>query len=389
MAAGGVRLERVLVRDLPALARRAANDGGADALIPITLARARAQAANPAAGADDVGLLVASVDGRRIGYLGLVPVRTTGCAGSGKAAFLSTYFVAPQHRNTGAGTLLMLESMALGVDLFVAGFAEITRKVCMAMGFRDVGPIEILCLRLDAGIGLPLLIQRGRDRFPAGPHARAIELARRLSRSTLEPILRWALVEALRLTLGTSRRRVLFVPVERVTTPAGAAALSTPGDAKRFVRDDDVVNWMLHNPWLVQGKTPAGDYAFSSCRRRFRFLAFTLRDGSGGADLGYVVLRLSDDGRRTDLTILDAVYTEPALAAHTILLALREARRHGADRIVCGGEYAQALAGSRLLRLLTLREQRGALFLSRAHSDAAARGPVLVPGICDGDAPYV
>lgn len=388
--AGRVSVERIRVGDLPALAPRATEDQEPGTLVPITRERALAQAANPAATGSDIGLVLARLEGKPIGYLGLVPVGTTGPAGHGRASFLSTYYVAPEHRNTGAGTLLMLEALALGVDLFVAGFADVTRKVCLALGFREVGPVETLCLRLDAGTGLPILLERARDRWRGGPAARALALSRKLSRATVEPVLRRALVGTLHAGLGVTGRPVSFVPVERVATPAGARPLTTPEAGTRFVRGDAIVNWMIQHLWLSEGDRPVTGYAFTSCRRRFRFLPFALREGGSGSDLGYVVLRLSDDGRSTDLSVLDAVYTEPDLAAHAIVLALREARRHGVDRIVCGTEYTAVLQRSRLLRLLTRRETRGTLYRSAgARAGGGAPASRILPGFCDGDAPYV
>jgi len=386
-----VHLQRVRVGDLPELAHRALQDRARYAIMPITVQRAEAQIRNPAASPDDAGLIVAYLEDRCIGYLGMFPVWLEERGRRTKVLSLSTYFVGPEYRWTGAGVLLLLQALSLGQDLFVAGFTEVAGRIYHGVGFRPVGPVAFLNLRLDAALVLPLLLGRlhhGIGSRGPGWVSRAIEGAHRLSRRSVEAALRPLVIRLLLRPLRSSPGALRFRAVESVRSPEHLAHVEQSRGGSRFVRDDAVVNWMIHHPWITEDPSVRPDYAFSHRRELFRFLPFQLRADASGQDLGYVVLRVSAESQRTVLKILDCVLVDERHRHAVLDLALREALRWSADRIECGEEFGPLLRSSFLHRVLTRREQRRCLVLARGGA-SGNRLRELEPGICDGDAPFV
>ena len=228
MTDASLRLQRVRVGELPEFARRALQDRARHGILPITVRRADAQARNPAASPDDVALIVAYLEDRCIGYLGMFPVRFEEDGRTRKVLSLSTYYVGPEHRGTGAGALLLLHAVSMGNDLFVAGFSEVAGRLYQGTGFRPVGPVPLVNLRLDAALVLPLLLGRLRHGIGspgAGFVARALERVERLSKRTVEAALRPLVVGLLLRGLRTSHEEPVFCPVESVQSAEGLPAV--------------------------------------------------------------------------------------------------------------------------------------------------------------------
>jgi GNAT superfamily N-acetyltransferase len=391
-AGAALRLQSVRVGELPEFARHALQDSACYEIVPITVQRAEAQVRNPAASPDDVGLIVAYLEDRCVGYLGLFPVWLEERDQRRKVLSLSTYFVGHEHRGTGAGALLLLHAVSLGHDLFVAGISDVAARVCQGVGFRPAGPVAFLNLRIDAVFVLPLLLGRLRHGLGSqGPGfvLRGFRAARKLSRRTVETTLRPLVIRLLQRPLRARREEIVMRPVESVRSPEGLRQVEPSQGRSRFVRGDAIVNWMIHHPWITEDPSVRLNYAFSYRRELFRFLPFELRAAASGQHLGYVVLRVSADAERTVLTILDHVLVDERHRQGVLGLALQEALRWSADRIECGEEFGFLLRSSFLHRVLTRRERRGCLVYTQDRSGSCMDRPhELKVGICDGDASF-
>ncbi len=388
-----VRLQQVRVGELPELARHALQDRARYGIVPISVQRAQAQAHNPAASSDDVGLIVAYLEDRCVGYLGLVPVWLEEGHRRRKILSLSTYFVGEDYRGTGAGTLLLLRALTLGHALFVVGLSKVADRVCQGLGFRPAGPVVVLNLRIDAALVLPILLGRLRHRLgnrAPGFVARALDGVRRLSRRTLEAALRPLVIRLLVRPLRIGPGELVCCAVENTRTPEGLRHDGALPGGSRFVRDEATVNWMIHNPWITEDQNVQLDYVFSYRRELFRFFPFELREAASGRNVGYVVLRISTEAGETVLRILDCVLVEERHRGHVLHLALREALRWSANRIECGEEFELLLRSSLFHRVLARRETRTCLLFTGDPS-ASSNDPTreLRVGICDGDAPFV
>ena len=96
-----VSIEPVLVRDLPDIASAADRHPDEYLVIPISPERAAAQARNPVALADDVGMFLLRKNGQCVGYWGLVPLRVWAGGSLCRVNMSSSGFIDPPHRGTG------------------------------------------------------------------------------------------------------------------------------------------------------------------------------------------------------------------------------------------------------------------------------------------------
>jgi len=317
-------VDRVRVADLPAFARGAAADRSRYPVLPIPPMRAGAQALNPLAHPDDIGLLVGYVGERCAGFLGLLPGAVEFRGRRHPISSLSGFFVAPADRTSGLGTLLPLTAIGLGRDLYVAPVSAEARAVLVPLGFRPAPAQRVLQLRLSRfrklkGIPLRALVRSVADG------------------GDIED--QWRLV---------SRARA-------PRTAGGPDSSERP----RFVRDEGVINWMVEHPWIGEDSHVVLPYAFSYRREMFRYLVFEANDG------GYMVLCVTQDRRCATLRLLDRRPLTDERRAAALGRALVEAQRLVADVIECPAEYEPLLRRSFAGRLLLAPTERGALVHTR------------------------
>jgi len=386
------------VADLPGLAERVAVEPDRYTVVPITPQRARAHAANPVADGDDVGLLVAFLDDRCVGYLGLLPVALSVDGERRKVLSLSTFYVDPAARRSGAGGLLLMRAVGLELDVFVAGFSEESGKVYAALGFTASEPLTFLTLRLDALLPVSFLLAKVsrtlRLRGLTAP-ARLAAAGRRLAVATLDRALRPFTLALVGRAARRQSSRVVAEPISHVSPELAGRATET---GVRLVRDAEVINWMIDAPWITDEPGPELAYEFSYRRPLFRHLAFELRERSErseqaeqaeNGECGYVVLLVSRNEDGTVIKILDQRAATPGLRAAAVRTALEEAGRFSADVIECGIEHEAQFARSAPFRAVILRKQRPYMFYTRdPNGPFGARSRELERSFCDGEMPF-
>lgn len=327
-----VRLDRIRVSDLPAFARAAVADRVRYAVLPIPPMRADAQAKNPQAQPDDIGLLVGYIGDRCAGYLGLLPGAIEFRGRRSPVSTLSAFYVAPDDRTSGLGTMLPLGALGLGRDLYVTRPGGEAHALFSRLGFRPGPPQRILRLQLSRFRkfkGIPLRI---------------------LGRSvgTVSSQAKWTLVTEARTPRTTSGP-------DGNGAPAPGAAAERP----RFVRDEAVINWMVRNPWIGEDSHLTLPYAFSYRREMFRYLVF---ESNGG---GYCVLNVTQDRRFAALRILDRCPMTDDMREGVLARALLEAQRLVADQVECPAEYEPLLRRSLVGRKLLAVDERATLVHTR------------------------
>ena len=102
-----VRIERVKLKDLRALAASAVDGAVPGTFILITKHRALAMTHNPFAQPNDVALLLAKQGERNVGYFGVMPVMLQHAGQLHKVHWLTTWAVAPDFLGKGLGSRLM------------------------------------------------------------------------------------------------------------------------------------------------------------------------------------------------------------------------------------------------------------------------------------------
>lgn len=341
-----LRIERVRVRELLSFAAEAAADQSFAEVAPLTGLRAASMARNPCASPEDIALLVALQGGRCVGYQGLLPGRLLSAAGASPVHWLITLFVAPECRGRGVARRLIQEALGLGLDLAAVGPARAADAAYRSAGFATLGELRLRRFSIE--------------HLPRAVHGLALSV------------------------LCAGRPATGFRPVPRI--PAGAER--RPADLPRFLRDAQVVDWMLAHPWVVsRAEAPAlaRPYHFSHARDRFRLEAW---ETAGGGVPAAVVLSAGHNKGAGRVKLLD-LFLPAADAAAACAVALRRARALRAARIDFPAEVDPALAASRLLRRFTRWKSRTTVYHPGAPDSALARAAGAIHlDPCDGDAAF-
>ena len=357
-----VRVEPIRVFDLPAFARAATADPVRYALLPIPPRRAEAQALNPLAQPDDIGLIVGYVGDRCAGFLGLLPGAVEFRGRRHPVSCLSGFYVAPGDRTSGLATMLPLAAIGLDRDLFVTRVSPEVRGLLIQLGFWPAPPQRVLRLRLSKfkklkGIPLRALVRAFSGGVDVGDHWHlATEVRTPMTAEWADQV---AQVTAGKNGAATGRAGRAARAAAAAAGLGAAAAALTPDERPRFVRDEGVINWMVRNPWIGEDSHATLPYTLPYRREMFRYLVLEANAG------GYVVLNVTQDQRFATLRILDRRPTTDAMRASVLARALVEAQRLVADVVECPAEYEPLLRSTFAGRMLLATDERVALVHTR------------------------
>ncbi|MBI5092966.1 MAG: GNAT family N-acetyltransferase [Candidatus Hydrogenedentes bacterium] len=394
MTKGNVEIRQIAVKDIYRFACEAFRcELGAGEVNPIPKSRASAWSQNPNADPDDPAMLAAYINGVCVGYIGLMPVILSHAAEREKVFCLSTWFVSPASRGSGAGALLLTRAMSLHENLFSIAPTPEAEELYRAIRFKELGPMRHFMLYLGAlnVLGLPFDILK-RVLARRGLSVRSVEIASRIFRRILYPAFRLAAYRMIRAPFAKFLCDTTYSEVDRIDeTLFNADDSAAPGSA-RFFRGSDAINWMLRAPWILEDTTQATPgYEFSDVRPRFRYIALKITPDGGNERPGFLVLSVSTrtDGETT-LKVLDyslnCDYRHERLAA----VALEYAVRFRADRVLAPRPIGDTLRISGVARRILLkREHRYFAYCGKRKSFFADHLGAIETGLCDGDAPFI
>jgi GNAT superfamily N-acetyltransferase len=372
-----IRIERVKLKDLEAVAARFVDGAAPGTFIPITKHRAAAMAHNPHAQPDDVALLLATQGERCVGYFGLAAMQLAQVGQLHRVHWLTTWAVSRDMLGKGLGSRLMEEAIALDVDLAIVG-SKPARRVSAKYGFSEVKPLDYV--QLDFGLAgryNPLsLLLRGLRKLASLvglrlPVERVAGFFERLFETLLGRLVRPVAFWLVRRTLpGTGAQH---------GAPLAAATnfVVAPPSETGFYRDAAVLSWMIAHPWVLPNRRSSSSdlaYEFTDWRPGFEIF------GYGNAQ-DYALFQFSRIRGQGVLKVLDHTLAPAALLA----LALRVAGERGAGLVEGPAELAAALSG--VWRSLLLRRKQRTLQVHprSAGSPLAAAWPQLVQHYTDGD----
>ncbi len=341
-----IRIERIKLKDLPAVAARYVDGAAADTFIPITKHRAAAMAHNPHAKPDDVTLLLALQGERPVGYFGLMAVQLAHAGQLHTVHWLTTWAVSKDMLGKGLGSQLMQAAIDLDVDLAIVGSAP-ARRVSAKFGFQEAPPLHYVRINFDvAGRLNPvnLLLRALRKLASLVGMRLRIERLMTFFHDVFETLLGWLT----RPVLYMLARLGLPKPeLRRPLRPPAELAVAPPSDTG-FYRSRSVLNWMLEHRWVMPwpSDSAALDYEFTDWRSEFTIFGV-------GNEQDYALLQFSQIRRRGVLKVLDHTLP-PAQLLSTVLWA---AARHGA-RVIEGPTELAAALNPIARRLLVLPLQR-------------------------------
>lgn len=341
-----IRIERIPLKDLPAVAARYVDGAAPGAFIPITKHRAAAMAHNPHAKPGDVALLLALKGERPVGYFGLMAVQLAHGGQLHTVHWLTTWAVSKDMLGKGLGSQLMQAAVDLGVDLAIVGSAP-ARRVSAKFGFQETAPLEYV--RLDFEVAgrynpVSVLLRALRKLASLVGWRLRIEGVQAVVHRVFEAVFGWLLRPLL---MAAARAAVGAQAMSPVPAPQEFAlpAPTTTG----FTRDAAVLNWMLLHPWVWPDAGSASaqlEYEFTDWRPEFELF------GVGDAQQ-FALFQFSRIRGRGVLKALDS--TLPP--SRWLAAALQAAQARNARVIEGESSLAQALPAW-LRGLLVQRLQR-------------------------------
>ncbi len=392
-----ITIERIPARELYQFARRTMQDREHYPVLPIDPVRAKAQALNPAASDDSVGLLVAyNRAGRCIGYVGMLPCRAFVDGSLVPVLAPTTQFVHPDYRRKpppGGMTvadMIYAEVLKTGLDLLITGFNEAGDRIYRRnpQWFTPLEPLTFLRIKLSKLQPTSTIMRRLayhprmrtlRPLFKGGYH---------LSQRTVDILLEPFVYRALRSRSTPPIGELAWRTVDRVKPPDVEDPSPSPGDIVYFHRGVDVINWMIANPWYSSRGSAADDYYFDQPREAFFFRAYECYHRNTDQRLGYAVLSFSKERGYTTMKVLDRHLAVEEPERFVFDLALREALRLNVNVIECSEDFLPIINAKKTLRALTDRFERP-YYLAFAPDSPLKRAMDRIHlDYCDGERPF-
>jgi len=304
---GGIRIERVPVKTLCEFARSLDANTHSGDLNVLPIHRARAYARNPCADEADIGLLVAFMGEKPVGYLGIMPGQLKSAGKTSKVHWLTTWFVPEEFRDTAAGSLLMMTAISLRYDLLACApdMGDEAQSVYRALGFKELGPLSFGRIEVERLNTLYRLLNAVQDRLNSiGASLPGIGRATRASVQLYKP-LRQRLYRRLLKSIRAD-------PADALTateiSDMDSSLLREPTESSpRFYRGHELLRWMLKDKWVLdRSETPGSgsSFFFSSVRDQFKYITLKLTESKEGGE-GFLILSASSNKGERTLKVLD------------------------------------------------------------------------------------
>ena len=349
-------------------------------VVPITTARAKAQAGNPVAKSDDVALVVAYEDkGRCVGYLGIVPCQLWTDHGTDTVYALSTFFVDPGFRGQPYAGSIMREVIGLGYDLLLSGYSPSARRFYEKHPewFEPCPPAEDFSMAIRP---LSILVSRQNCLQRSQRFSRLSKILLSVSRSIDTRIMRTVQKQI----VNKQILKTFEVETKKVH-PMGSKRQTGP----HFVRSFEVVNWMINNCWITEECDRCVEYFFSSSRRLFKFRAFDLFDSDSRDHIGFVVFQISREEKLGRLKILDVDLDSSERIGFVVELAMRVAAQWQIELIEGSRDILSAEKSLRWFRLTTrIRERGNFVHIGNPKGLLAYNFEKIKFHYCDGDSAF-
>jgi hypothetical protein len=384
-----VVIEKIRAKDLYqyAIAYYARKDS--EDLDFISKQRALSHSCNPLAKEDDIGMIVANIKGKCVGYLGMIP----GIARMGdkdvEIYWLSCMFISSAARGKSISKILVDTALETHKPLFITGMSSMAEPIFIHLGFKYLHKSEFTELHFP---GLRILPVRIAERIlrrvlffkykkgTAGEFADGIlyrlqkkQAYHRLMKKNLTGVSGMTFAETV--ALDESFRDKIEIP------------------EYGFPRSLDVINWMLKYRWVLR-RDEAEDYNlnyyFSNVRDDYQYKTIKITSAETGKEEGFVIFSISKDKGTLRMRVLDHFIEGEAAGRQVAAILLGYGQSLMADSIEVTNDLIQYFRlGNYGRRLLSSREWRFVYLLEDMNSEQVKDIEKIQGRPFDGDIPFV
>ncbi|NQU06812.1 MAG: hypothetical protein HQ568_12010 [Calditrichaeota bacterium] len=393
-----IRIDKITIEKLHKFSEFALSDKENFRFIPISPQRAIAQSKNPDASKDDIGLLVVYDGPKCIGYTGLVPCRLRVGTEVSKIFAHSTFYIDPAYRGKPArddqtiAEALMQEVLNLENDFLSTGISEDAVEFFLKRKemFKPVGPLSYLRINIGRVRIFSTFVKKLQSKVKYGFVHQMTNRLMKFCKSTKHSLILHLLYPSCKYArseiIFQEVAHVSYLQVTRDTQISGEDIEANKG--LYLYRDENVINWMIANPWITNDREISSEYHFATLRDQFRYLAYNLSDASSGHIIGYVVFSISTENGYTTLKILDYKVSDDRLIPAIFKHALDISINHIANVIECSSDFRRFIQNKTLLRMITSTHERVYFAGISQDSIIKAHNYNICLDYCDCDKPY-
>ena len=386
---GKVEIELIKVKDLYSFFINYSAKKSKDDLDFITKQRALAHSMNPYAEDDDVGMILASIDGKYVGYLGLIPgvVRLKGK--NERIIWPSSMYIIPEARGHSISTLLINKALQLNKVLVITGMGPMSEAVFRHLKFiylRKAGFSEINFRKLRI---LPVRII---EKIP-------VEVIKFITRSRAKKnfsafilynlLKKWAYLIIFR-KYRADFKNVIY---EKTSLLDEALRSRIRLNDFSFPRTLEWINWMLQYKWVINRDEPdqsESNYYFSNSRDYFQYVTLRVLSSDPETEDGFLIFSISEDKGNMRIKLLDHTCGNEAEGRKIAAIILDYGKSLSADSIEIPDSLAKFFDIGIFSKFLISQREWRFIYSASDLSDPVARELEKVdPKSYDGDLAFV
>ena len=388
MAEKKIRIDHILIKDLPEFAANLIKSAPPKTFVTITIQRAEAQAKNPLEGPDNIGLLVAYLGDEVVGYFGSLAVMLKHFTTLSKVWCFSTWNISSKVRGMGVGRMLMQEALSLNRDYILIA-SKFGRKAGEQSGLVTLPSwnyVQINFNRIWGFNPFTVILRILRKIAHLAGKKLDIEKLSNGFNAIFALLFGWFGKPLTYLFMNRRNNRILNkISIKQIDRVRETELLYFEKDKTiRFYRSPKVVNWMLSMPWVLppgESLTENMEYYFADVRPGFEFVSFEVY--SQGEYQGFIVMQYSDTGKEVKIKVLDVDLPDKSWV---LPLALKVGQERKADILEMNFEYAEEFHGRILGRLMiNIKKRVYQYYAAAGDSPLKQHGEEIKFDLTDGD----
>ena len=388
-----IKLKKIRLKELHAFSLKALVDTAYLQVLPIPPHRALSQTNNPYGHPDDIALLIAFVDNRCVGYLGLMPGLLAHNGRYLKIFYMTTFFVLPDYRGLGIGKSLLYESKRLKVDILLIGMTQAAQRAFDRSGFKRLGKLVYYQLQVDRLHYLSSFFENS-SKFITDKAPALLRLSPMMNR--IEAFIYFLSKKIYYCFVINQARKgkkdFTHTVINKIKEKIPEAPVPSSSRSK-FYRGIKAVNWMLKYKWVLtahEEKRQLDNYYFSSVREAFEYIAVEIYSSDRKSLKGFMVLSISRKKSKTVIKLLDCCFKDIIDIDIAGFMLLKTAQNFLADRVEIPNRLKTYFGRKACLNHLMKKKKRLYMFHPKGEDSPLETALESIElSYCDSDIPFI
>jgi hypothetical protein len=386
-----IKIEKIKAKDLYKFTCQTLSRAKASDVVPITKHRALSHTNNPCADENDIALLVAYIEDKCAGYLGIMPGLLRIGDRFSKVHWFSTWYVPPEFRASSVGGMLIVNALSLKYDIIITGINRAAERVFRNLGLHELTPVEYYVIDINRINPLILILRLSQKILSKIEIKSGITNVFRTPERIFSPLIRKILYNILYSHYKEYIEEICYKEVDKINKDS-IGQVGYNATATEFYRGIDIINWMLRYKWILepdQAEVSNLNYNFGNIQDVFKFITLKIYSSNGKNYKGFLVLSISSKNSETVLKVLDFHFSNQTDYKYVLSLALKYARAYPADYIKFPKSLSVYIKGGILTKFLLRKKNRIYFYHPKdRNSPLAISAKDINLNYCDGDTAF-